>query len=101
MSSLITLLCIFGLSIFMYAYISMYNLNKDYPTKCSVIYLPRSEDINREMSPHMEVLEHERQDSKFGHSKFRHSKFRHSKYDTSLRGISELDDLLSSNNNML
>ena len=48
MSSLITFLCIFGLSIFMYAYISMYNLNKDYPTKCSVIYLPRSDDIDRE-----------------------------------------------------
>ena len=80
----------------MYAYISMYNLNKDYPTKCSLIYIPRSEDINREMSPHMEVLEHERQDSKFGHSKFGHSK-----YDTSLRGISELDDLLSNNNNIL
>ena len=49
MSSLITLLCIFGLSVFMYAYINMYNLNKDYPTKCSVIYIPRSEDINREV----------------------------------------------------
>jgi hypothetical protein len=91
MSSLITLLCIFGLSLFMYAYISMYNLNKDYPTKCSVIYISRSEDINREVSPHMEVLEHERHDSKF----------RHSSYDTAPRGISELDDLLSSNNNML
>ena len=91
MSSLITLLCIFGLSLFMYAYISMYSLNKDYPTKCSVIYIPRSEDINREVSPHMEVLEHERHDSKFGHSR----------YDTSPRGISELDDLLSNNNNTL
>ena len=91
MSSFITLLCIFGLSIFMYAYISMYNLNKDYPTKCSVIYIPRSEDINREVSPHMEVLEHESHDSKF----------RHSRYDTSPRGISDLDNLLSRNNNML
>jgi len=88
MSSLITLLCIFGLSIFMYSYISMYNLNKDYPSKCSVIYIPRSEDISGVMSPHMEVLEHERHDSKF----------RHSRYDTAPRGISELDDLLSSNN---
>jgi len=91
MSSLITLLCIFGLSVFMYAYINMYNLNKDYPTKCSVIYIPRSEDINREVSPHMEVLEHERHDSKFSHSR----------YDTAPRGITGLDDLLSSNNNML
>ena len=91
MSSLITLLCIFGLSIFMYAYISMYNLNKDYPTKCNVIYIPRSDDLGRELMPHMEVLEHEKHDSKF----------RHSSYDTAPRGISELEDLLSSNNNML
>ena len=34
----------FGLSIFMYAYISMYNLNKDYPSKCSVVYIPRSDN---------------------------------------------------------
>lgn len=91
MSSLITLLCIFGLSIFMYAYISMYNLNKDYPSKCSVVYIPRSDSANREILPHMEVLDHESHDSKF----------RHSRYDTAPRGISELDDLLSSNNNML
>lgn len=91
MSSFITLLCIFGLSVFMYAYISMYNLNKDYPTKCNVIYLPRSDNVSREVSPHMEVLDHERHDSKF----------RHSRYDTAPRGISEFDDLLSSNNNML
>jgi len=61
----------------------MYNLNKDYPTKCNVIYLPRSGDMG--------VLEQETHDSKF----------RHSRYDTAPRGISELDDLLSSNNNML
>ena len=74
----------------MYSYISMYNLNKDYPTKCNVFYIPRS-DVNRETSPHMEVLDHEKHDSKF----------RHSRYDTAPRGISELEDLLSSNNNML
>ena len=90
MSSLITLLCIFGLSLFMYAYISMYNLNKDYPTKCSVVYIPQSDSANREILPYM-VLDHEKHDSKF----------RHSRYDTAPRGISELDDLLSSNNNML
>ena len=39
----------------------------------------------------MEVLDHENHDSKF----------RHSRYDTAPRGISELDNLLSSNNNML
>ena len=90
MSSLITLLCIFGLCIFMYSYISMYNLNKDHPTKCNVLYLPRI-DIDDKLSPHMEVLEHESHDSKF----------RHSRYNTAPRGISGLDDLLLSNNNML
>ena len=75
----------------MYAYISMYNLNKDYHTKCSLIYLPRSDDVNRERLPHMEILEHEKHDSKF----------RHSRYDTAPRGVSGLDNLLSSNNNML
>ena len=75
----------------MYAYINMYNLNKHFPAKCSVIYLPRSNDIDREASPHMEILDHENHDSKF----------RHSRYDTAPRGVSELDNLLSSNNNML
>lgn len=75
----------------MYSYISMHNLNKDYPTKCSVIYIPRNDSASREILPYMEVLDHERHDSKF----------RHSRYDTAPRGISELDDLLSSNNNML
>ena len=91
MSSFITLLCIFGLCIFMYSYISMYNLNKDHPTKCNVLYLPRTDNVSRESLPHMEVLEHEAHDSKF----------RHSRYDTAPRGISELDDLLLSNNNRL
>ena len=91
MSSLITLICIFGLCIFMYAYISMYNLNKDYPSKCNILYIPRSDDMSREKLPHMDILDHERHDSKF----------RHSRYDTSPRGISELDNLLSRNNNML
>jgi len=91
MSSLITLLCIFGLSVFMYAYISMYNLNKDYPSKCNILYIPRSDSASRERLPHMEVLDHEAHDSKF----------RHSRYDTAPRGISELDNLLSRNNNML
>jgi hypothetical protein len=88
MSSFITLLCIFGLSVFMYAYINMYNLNKDYPAKCNILYIPRSDDNSREKIPHMDVLEHESHDSKF----------RHSRYDTAPRGISELDNLLSRNN---
>ena len=91
MSSLITLLCIFGLSLFMYAYISMYNLNKDYPTKCNVIYIPRNDSSSREILPYMDFTELEGRDNKF----------RHSRYDTAPRGISELEDLLSSNNNML
>ena len=87
MSSFITLLCIFGICIFMYSYISMYNLNKDYPTKCNVIYLPRTNDINRESSPHMEVLDHEAHDSQF----------RHTRFSTAPMGRSEIDNLLSSN----
>tara|TARA_B100000123_G_scaffold271152_1_gene250348 strand:- start:291 stop:566 length:276 start_codon:yes stop_codon:yes gene_type:complete len=91
MSSLITLLCIFGLSVFMYAYISMYNLNKDYPSKCNILYIPRSEGSSVYLYSNMEVFEHETHDNKF----------RHSRYDTAPRGITELDDLLSSNSNML
>ena len=87
MSSFITLLCIFGICVFMYSYISMYNLNKDYPTKCNVIYLPRTNDINRESSPHMEVLDHEAHDSQF----------RHTRFSTAPMGRSEIDNLLSSN----
>lgn len=87
MSSFITLLCIFGTCVFMYSYISMYNLNKDYPTKCNVIYIPETDDINRERSPHMEVLEHEKHDSQF----------RHARFSTAPMGRSEIDNLLSSN----
>ena len=47
--------------------------------------------MSREKLPHMDILDHERHDSKF----------RHSRYDTAPRGISELDNLLSRNNNML
>ena len=86
MSSFITLLCIFGLCVFMYSYISMYNLKKDYPTKCKILYLPRSGG-NDELSPHMEVLDHETQGSKF----------RHARFSTAPMGRSEIDNLLSSN----
>jgi len=86
MSSFITLLCIFGLCVFMYSYISMYNLKKDYPTKCNVLYLPRSEGTS-ELSPHMEVLDHETQGSKF----------RHTSSIVAPVGRSEIDNLLSSN----
>lgn len=88
MSSLITLLCIFGLSVFMYAYISMYNLNKDYPSKCNIVYIPRSDAMDGENLSHMDSLENETHDSKFMDSG----------YDTAPMSISEFDDLLSSNN---
>jgi hypothetical protein len=87
MSSFITLLCIFGLCVFMYSYISMYNLNKDFPTKCKVLYIPETDDITRESSPHMEVLEHETHDSTFSHTGSIVAPL----------GISEIDDTLSSN----
>jgi hypothetical protein len=87
MSSFITLLCIFGICVFMYSYISMYNLNKDFPTKCKVLYIPETDDINRERSPHMEVLEHETHDSTFSHTGSIVAPL----------GRSEIDDTLSSN----
>ena len=86
MSSFITLLCIFGICVFMYSYISMYNLNKDHPTKCKVLYIPET-DINREKSIHMEVLEHKTHDTKFSHTRSIVAPL----------GISEIDDTLSSN----
>ena len=84
MSSFITLSCIFGICVFMYSYISMYNLNKDFPTKCKVLYIP---DMNRESSPHMEVLEHETHESTFSHVRS----------SVAPLGISEIDNILSSN----
>ena len=72
MSSLITLLCIFGLSIFMYAYISMYNLKdtncnlKIYKSNNTKRILNKKDDINNNLS-----------------------------------GLLELDRLLSKNSNML
>lgn len=72
----------------MYAYISMYNLNKDYPSKCSVIYLPRSGDNSRVPPSHNKYLDQEEPKSKF----------RRNGYDTTPRGITESDDLLYSNN---
>jgi hypothetical protein len=86
MSSFITLLCIFGLCVFMYSYITMYNLNRDFPTKCKVLYIPET-DINREKSIHMEVLEHAKSDTKFSHTRSIVAPL----------GISEMDDILSSN----
>ena len=70
MDSLITFFCIVGLCIFMYGYIRMSQLNKDYPLSCNVLYLPRKDEGMKDSSPHMEVLEHEEHDSKFEHAKF-------------------------------
>ena len=87
MSSFITLLCIFGLCVFMYSYITMYNLNRDFPTKCKVLYIPDTDDMNRGRSSHMEVLEHAKSDTKFNHTR----------YSVAPLGISEIEDTLSSN----
>jgi len=57
----------------------MYNLNKDYPDKCNIVYIPRSDAMDGEKLSHMDIIEHETHDSR---------------YDTTPMGISELDDLL-------
>lgn len=63
MSSLITLLCIFGLSIFMYAYISMYNLKdtncnfKIYKSNNTKRILNIKNDINKNQSEILELNE--------------------------------------------
>lgn len=86
MESVITLLSIFILCIFMYGYIKMYQINKDYPTSCKVLYVPRHDSPNR--LPHMEVLDHEEHDSKF----------RLSQFNTLPQGVSEIERLIPSLN---
>lgn len=87
MESLITLFSIFILCVFMYAYIRMYQLNKDYPTSCHILYMPR-EDNPKNILPHMEVLDHEAHDSKFKLAQF----------STLPQGISEIEQLIPSLN---
>ena len=65
MESMITFVCIFGLCVFMYAYIKMYQINKDYPTACKVLYIPEHDNPRGNRLPHTEVLDHEKHDTKF------------------------------------
>ena len=84
MDSIITFFCIFGLCIFMYGYIRMTQINKDYPQSCKVLYIPRRDETSKDKLPHMEVLEHEEHDSKF----------RHARFSTAPMGISEIEDII-------
>ena len=88
MESLMTLVCIFILCVFMYAYIRMYQLSKDYPTSCNVLYVPREDNPVENRLPHMEVLDHEAHDSKFKLAQF----------STLPQGISEIEQLIPSLN---
>ena len=88
MESIITFFCIVGLCIFMYGYIRMRHINKDYPLKCNVLYIPRHDVPVKDRLPHMEVLDHEAHDSKFIHAR----------YSTAPMGISEIEDLIPSLN---
>ena len=83
METVITLFCVFVLCIFMYGYIRMYQINKDYPTSCNVLYIPRN-DSQKNRLPHMEVLDHEEHDSKF----------RLAKFNTLPQGVSEIESLI-------
>lgn len=87
MESLITLFCVFILCVFMYSYIRMYQINKDYPNSCKVLYIPRNDNKKNEL-PHMEVLDHEEHDSKF----------RLAQFNTLPQGISEIESLIPSLN---
>ena len=84
MESLLILLSILILCIFMYGYIRMYQINKDYPISCKVLYIPRKDNIVKNRLPHMEVLDHEDHDSKF----------RLSQFSTLPQGISEIESII-------
>ena len=88
MDSIITFFCIVGLCIFMYGYIRMRHINKDYPLSCNVLYLPRHDKMSRDKLPHMEVLDHEEHDEKF----------RHARFSTAPMGRSEIEDMIPSLN---
>ena len=88
MDSIITFFCIVGLCIFMYGYIRMRQLNKDYPLSCNVLYLPRDDKMIKDKLPHMDVLDHEE------HSET----FRHTIFSTAPMGRSEIEDMIPSLN---
>ena len=86
MESIISFFCIFGLCIFVYAYIKMRQINKDYPSSCNILYIPRDDNPD-DRSSYMDVLDAE-DDSKFEHTRF----------DTAPMGRSEIEDLIPSLN---
>ena len=83
MESVITVFYIFILCVFMYSYIRMYQINKDYPTSCKVLYIPRN-DTQKNRLPHMEVLDHEEHDSKF----------RLAQFNTIPQGVSDIESII-------
>ena len=88
MESLITLFSILILCATMYGYIRMEQINKDYPTSCHILYVPRDDNPVKTRAPHMEVIDHEKHDSKFKLAQF----------STLPQGISELEELIPSLN---
>ena len=88
MKSVITLFCIFGLCVFMYGYIRMYQINKDYPNSCKILYIPRYDNPVENRLPHMEVIDHEEHDSKF----------RLAQFSTLPQGVSEIESIIPSLN---
>lgn len=88
MESLITLFSILILCATMYGYIRMEQTNKDYPTSCHILYMPRNDNPVKNRLPHMEVLDHEAHDSKFKLAQF----------STLPQGISEIEELIPSLN---
>lgn len=84
MESIITFFCIIVLCIFMYGYIRMTQINTD-TVPCNILYIPEH-DGQDNLSPHMEVLDHEGYDSKF----------QHTRRERAPMGISEIEDLIPS-----
>jgi len=86
MESIISFFCIFGLCIFVYAYIKMRQINKDYPSTCNILYIPELDNPDN-ASSYMDVLDAEDD-----------SKFEHTRSDTAPMGRSEIEDLIPSLN---
>ena len=88
MDSIITFFFIIGLCVFVYAYQMMNREKRDYPHRCKVLYVPRHDEVKREVLPHTEVLDHEEEDEKFNPAQF----------STAPMGISEVDMMIPRNN---
>ena len=86
MESIISFFCICGLCIFVYAYIKMRQINKDYPSTCNILYIPELDNPDN-ASSYMDVLDAEDD-----------SKFEHTRSDTAPMGRSEIEDLIPSLN---